>query len=162
MTRWPSRRNVRCSASPMPVERMWPTCIGLATFGELKSMTMVLRLRRLCQKINVRRARRIAEHFVERGIFQPEIQEASAGDFHFLANVGNIQFGQNICRQAGADSFCALWRATSARCFGNRRISDRTGGRERRKHVGVRQNFADGGLQFQFDLFVRQANLLKR
>ena len=25
----------------MIVERMWPTCIGLATFGELKSMTMV-------------------------------------------------------------------------------------------------------------------------
>ena len=25
----------------MPVERMWPTCIGLATFGELKSSTTV-------------------------------------------------------------------------------------------------------------------------
>ena len=25
----------------MMVERIWPTCIGLATFGELKSMTTV-------------------------------------------------------------------------------------------------------------------------
>ena len=30
MTRWPMRRKMRCNASPMPVERMWPACMGLA------------------------------------------------------------------------------------------------------------------------------------
>ncbi len=40
MTRWPRRRSIRASASPRMVERMWPTCIGLATLGELKSITM--------------------------------------------------------------------------------------------------------------------------
>src|SRR6266567_1828490 len=41
MTRWPRSRNARARQSPSTVERMWPTCIGLATFGELKSMTTV-------------------------------------------------------------------------------------------------------------------------
>ena len=38
---WPSSRKMRASESPRIVERMWPTCIGLATFGELKSTTTV-------------------------------------------------------------------------------------------------------------------------
>ena len=96
------------------------------------------------------------ERLRERGIFQPEIQEARAGDFHFLANIGNIEFGQHVGRRAGADSFCAPWPATSARCFGNRRISDRdTGGRERWKHrrpAKRRGRRLAGG----FNLFVRQ------
>jgi hypothetical protein len=32
----------RTSAAPRIVERMCPTCIGLAMLGELKSMTIVL------------------------------------------------------------------------------------------------------------------------
>ena len=32
---------MRQSESPMIVERMWPTCIGLATFGAEKSTTTV-------------------------------------------------------------------------------------------------------------------------
>jgi exodeoxyribonuclease VII large subunit len=35
ITWWPRNRSVRQRASPITVERMWPTCIGLATFGEL-------------------------------------------------------------------------------------------------------------------------------
>jgi hypothetical protein len=46
-------------ASPRMVERMWPTCIGLATFGELKSMTAVFGCAALARKTNVRRARRL-------------------------------------------------------------------------------------------------------
>ena len=41
ITWWPRKRRIRASASPITVERMWPTCIGLATFGELKSTTIV-------------------------------------------------------------------------------------------------------------------------
>ena len=41
MTRWPNNRSRRASESPRIVERIWPTCIGLATFGELKSTTTV-------------------------------------------------------------------------------------------------------------------------
>ena len=38
ITSWPRTRAIRARQSPRIVLRMWPTCIGLATFGELKSM----------------------------------------------------------------------------------------------------------------------------
>ena len=41
MTRWPRASKIRARLSPMTVERMWPTCIGLATLGDEKSMTTV-------------------------------------------------------------------------------------------------------------------------
>ncbi len=41
ITRWPSSRSARARQSPKIVERIWPTCMGLATFGELKSTTKV-------------------------------------------------------------------------------------------------------------------------
>src|SRR5947199_256682 len=34
MTRWPRNWKMRLSESPMIVLRRWPTCSGLATFGE--------------------------------------------------------------------------------------------------------------------------------
>ena len=37
----PERRDDAREGSPMTVERRWPTCIGLATLGEEKSMTTV-------------------------------------------------------------------------------------------------------------------------
>ena len=95
------------------------------------------------------------ERLRENGIFQPEIQEARAGDFHLFADVGNIELGQDFRRE--------LARIHFAR-FGERhqrvglvvakfRIAraDQNGG-----DIGVRQNPADGSLQFQFDLFVRK------
>jgi len=40
MTVWPRKRRIRAKASPITVERTWPTCMGLATFGEEKSTTI--------------------------------------------------------------------------------------------------------------------------
>ena len=34
MTVCPRAAKIRARLSPMTVERMWPTCIGLATFGD--------------------------------------------------------------------------------------------------------------------------------
>ena len=42
ITRCPSAAMIRARLSPMTVERRCPTCIGLATFGDEKSMTTVL------------------------------------------------------------------------------------------------------------------------
>ena len=113
---------------------MWPTCIGLATFGELKSMTTVFGAAAFSKNRCSPRAA-AASVCVEHGIFQPEIQEARAGDFHFFANVRKHPVLPGHRSPAGADSVSASWRATSARCFGNRQISDRDkDGLKRRRH----------------------------
>ena len=39
-TEWPRNTAIRASESPRMVLRMCPTCIGFATFGELKSITI--------------------------------------------------------------------------------------------------------------------------
>ena len=91
-------------------------------------------------------ARRRFERLRKDGIFQPEIQEARAGDFHFFTDVGNVELGHRV----GGE----LARIQLPR-FGERhervglvvakfRIArtDENGG-----DIGVRQNFADGGLQ---------------
>ena len=134
MTRWPSSRSVRCSASPMPVR---------ADVADVHRLGDVRRTeinddgfwRRSFFKKQMFAARGGFERLREHGIFQPEIQEARAGDFHFFAKSSEtIQALPRHQWRAGADSFCASWRATSAHCFGNRQISDRTGGLKRRRH----------------------------
>ena len=84
------------------VERMWPTCIGLATFGELKSMTDGARLRGFLKKqmFAACSGLKCLDHC---GWFQPEIQEARPGDFRFFAKLRNIEFRQHVAWQAGAD-----------------------------------------------------------
>ena len=53
------------------------------------------RLRGLVEK-QMFAARGGFERLREHGGFQPEIQEARAGDFHFLAPIGNVEFGQHV------------------------------------------------------------------
>ncbi len=44
-------------------------------------------------------ARGRLQRFDERGIFQPEIQEAGTGDFDRLAYGGNIKLGDHVRRE---------------------------------------------------------------
>ena len=132
MTRWPSSRNERWSASPMPVERMWPTCIGFATFGELKSMTTVFGGAAL-RKTNARRARRFRAFASSTEFFSRKFRKPAPAISTF-SQTRKRQLGQRHRWRVGADSVCAFWRATSARCSGSRQISDRTDGLERRRH----------------------------
>src|ERR1039458_7059849 len=153
MTVWPRSRNVRCSASPMPVERMWPTCIGLAAFGELKSMTTVFGAATL-SKNKWSAGRRRVERLREDGIFQPEIQEACAGDFHFFADVGHVQLGERVGGELARIQFPHLGErhqrvALVVAKFWIARTNKHDG------NIRIRQNFADGGLQLQLNLFVR-------
>ena len=59
------------------------------------------------------------------GRLEAEIQEAGSGHLHRLAPLGDVQFARPRRRPTGADSFSAPWPAPSARCSGNRQISDR-------------------------------------
>ena len=113
------------------------------------------RLRGLVKK-QVFAARGGLERLRERGMLQPEIQEARAGDFNLLADFSNIQSCQNIG--------CELTRIQLSR-LGQRhqritlviakfRVGTRTD--ENRREVRLRQNGADGMLQTEFDLFVRE------
>ena len=52
--------SMRARESPRMVERMWPTCIGLATLGELKSTTTVRGARQCFARKGVRPGRRPA------------------------------------------------------------------------------------------------------
>ena len=159
MTRWPSSRSVRARQSPRIVERMWPTCIGLATFGELKSMTDGPRRGGCVEKQCSPRAA-ASSVCGQHGRFQPEIQKARAGDLDLLAQFRRRPASPARRWRAGADSSSAPWPATSARCSGNRRISGRdTGGPEPRRHrrpAGRREP----PLAALFNVFVGQHGLL--
>jgi len=48
------------------------------------------------------------QNFFQRGIFQPEIQEAGAGDFYFFAEVGNIQFGERVAGKLARIGFANI------------------------------------------------------
>ena len=101
-------------------------------------------------------ARGSLERAGQRGIFQPEIQEARAGDFHLLANFGDIEFGQHVGGELARIHFPRLGQRHErvALVIAELRVRARTD--QNRGDVGVRQDRADGGLQLQFDLFVRQ------
>ena len=90
----------------------------------------------------------------ERGGLEAEIEEARAGDFDFLANVGDIEFGDDIGGEL-ARVHLALFGEGHERVglviaeFGVGTGADEHGG-----GAGVGQNGGDGGLQAGFDGFV--------
>ena len=138
-----------------PVERMWPTCIGLATFGELKSMTTVFGCAAFGKK-QMFAARGGFQRLRQDGIFQPEIQEAGTGDLHLFANIRNIEFRNNIGGKLARIQFPRFGQRHQrvglvVAKFGIRARTDQNGG-----DIGVRQDGADGGLQFRLNLFVRK------
>jgi hypothetical protein len=103
------------------------------------------------------------ERLCEGGIFQPEIQEARAGDFHFFANIRNIELRQHIGGELARIHFPGLGERHEriALVIAKFRVgtwADQNGGNGIRLHFisarQVRQNGADGGLQLQLDLFV--------
>ena len=95
MTRWPSRRSVRARLSPRIVERMWPTCIGLATFGELKSMTTVRGCVGFVEK-QMFAARRGFERCASAEIFSRKFRKPAPAISTFSQNSRNIEFGQHV------------------------------------------------------------------
>ena len=112
MTLWPRNRSTRHSASPITVERMWPTCIGLATFGAEKSIDERARPRdRRNAQPRVAHGRR--EPLDQPLVFDPQIDEARAGDFRRLAEVGQDRAGRPLRRPrraaAGAGVCPAAW-----------------------------------------------------
>ena len=97
MTRWPRNRSTRHKASPITVERMCPTCIGLATLGAEKSITKVRGLadRRDAQPRIAHRRRKLLDQSL---VFDPQIDEARAGDLRRLAEVAEIHPARSLQR----------------------------------------------------------------
>ena len=91
----------------------------------------------------------------ERGWQETEIQEARAGDFNFLAEGRDVELRDHIGGELARIEFARLGQ-------GHQRVglvvaefsvarADKDG-----RNIGVRQHQADGLLQKEFDLFVRQ------
>ena len=102
MTRWPRNRSTRHRASPITVERMWPTCIGLATLGAEKSITKV-RGRAAGGDAQPRIAHRRREPLDQPLVLDPQIDEARPGDLRRLAEIADVEpaddFGGHLARR---------------------------------------------------------------
>ena len=101
-------------------------------------------------------ARRGFERLGEHRMLEPEIQEARAGNFRLLAPIANIQPGDHIGGKLARIHFARPGErheriALIIAEFGIGTRADQNNG-----GVGVRQYRADGRLELQFDLFVRQ------
>ena len=99
---------MRASASPSTVLRMWPTCIGLATFGEPKSITIRRGFsasgtpsRSSCK--SCARLRRDGRRF------EREIDETRAGNRRRLAPFRDVELLDDFLRER-ARIFTALFR----------------------------------------------------
>ncbi len=100
MTRCPLAAMIRARLSPMTVDRRCPTCIGLATLGEEKSITTVLtRLRRGQAEVLV--DEEVAEARGDPGIVQPDVEEPGPGD---LGRSGDRRRGPRCRPVPGARS----------------------------------------------------------
>ncbi len=90
MTVWPRNRSTRHRASPITVERMWPTCIGLATLGAEKSTTNVRG--RAAGGTPSRASPTAAESCSHQHVVpDPQVDEARPGDFRLVAEVGHVE-----------------------------------------------------------------------
>ena len=101
-------------------------------------------------------ARRGFERLGEHGNLEPKIQEARTGDFHRLAPLVHVEPGDHVGGELARIHFARLGErhervALVIAEFGIGTRTDQNHG-----GVGVRQDRADGGLELQFNLFVRQ------
>jgi hypothetical protein len=99
--------------------------------------------------------RRRFQRLYESGIFQPEIQEARAGDFHFFANFGNVKLSERVGGELARICFAHL----GERHQGVGLVVAKFRIARADKHSGdicVRQNLKDGCLELQLNLFVWQ------
>ena len=101
-------------------------------------------------------ARRGLKRLDHYGRFQPEIQEARAGDFSLFAKFRNIEFGQHVRGKLARIHFPRLGQRHQRVALVIAKFG--IGARTDKNHGGVsfRQNRANGGLKLQFNLFVRQ------
>ena len=146
MTRWPSSRSVRCKrvadaggADVADVHRL-----GHVRRAEINDHGS--RLRGLVKK-QMFAARGAGQRLRERGILQPEIQEARAGDFHFFAKFGNVQLGQHVGGELARIQFARLGQRHQRVALVIAKFRIGTGADENGGDIGVRQHGADGGLQ---------------
>jgi hypothetical protein len=92
----------------------------------------------------------------ERGAFQPEIQEAGAGNFDFLAQTADVEFGKHIGRQLARIQFARLGERHQrvALVIAEFRVWTRLDKNAAGGCIG--QDGTNGRLQAEFDLLVRQ------
>ena len=92
-------------------------------------------------------ARRGFERLREGGIFEMEIQEAGAGNFHRLANFSNVQFCQHVGGQLARIHFARLGQRHERVGLVIAKFRVGTGTDQNGGDIGVRQDGADGGLE---------------
>ena len=133
---------------------MWPTCIGLATFGELKSMTTFFGARGLLEKQMF--AARGARAFPPARGFSRKLRKPAPAIPVSRKCRETSSLARNPWR-AGADSFPRLGQRHEriGLVIAEFRVGARTD--EHGGDIGIGQNGADGILQMEFNLFVGQA-----
>ena len=94
---------IRARLSPITVDRRCPTCIGLATLGDEKSMTTVFALRGLAEpKRGIRQER--PQGRSNPGVVEPHIQEPGPGHLGRTGQRSEIDgfrdFGSQFARRA--------------------------------------------------------------
>ena len=129
---------------------MWPTCIGLATFGELKSRTMVRGERRLVEKEMIAASGRL-QRLGQRRVLEPEIQEARARDLDWLAPFRNVELRDHVGGQLPRIHFPRFRQRHQRVALVVAELRVRTRPDENRRDVGIGKDGADGLLQSLFD-----------
>ena len=135
------------------VERIWPTCIDLATLGELKSTTTV----RGCAgglEEEMFAARGGLQGLGQRRRFEPEIQEAGAGDLHLLATIADLKFGDHVGGQLARVQFPGLGQRHERVGLVIAELRVRARADQHRGNVSVRQDGSHRLLEALFDEFV--------
>ncbi len=92
----------------------------------------------------------------EHGAFQAEIQKAGASDFHLLAQITDVKFGEHVGGKPARIHFPRPGQRHErvALVVAEFRIRTRTD--ENSGCICIRQDGEDGLLQFQLNLFIRQ------
>jgi len=101
-------------------------------------------------------ARRGFERPGEHGRLEPEIQEARSRDFHLLAPLVHVEFGNRVGGELARIHFARLGERHERVALVITELGIGTRTDQNHGGVRVRQDRADGGLELQFNLFVRE------
>ena len=129
MTRWPRAAKIRARLSPITVERMCPTCIGLATLGEEKSMTTVRGFAGRREARGTSSPSRSPSVSRDPGVVEPDVEKPGPGDLGRAGQRLEVDRAGDAGGQVARVLAQRSWPGPCSRWPGNRRTWGRPSAR---------------------------------